>query len=53
MFARQLSAGLIAQPFEVYTSKGSYWLTSLKSKIETPAMRVFREWIAMLSAGAG
>jgi LysR family transcriptional regulator of beta-lactamase len=46
MFARQLSAGLISQPFEIYTSKGSYWLTRLKSKTETPAMRVFREWIS-------
>ena len=45
MFARLLAAGSLRQPFEVFVSRGSYWLTSLKSRSETPAMGAFREWL--------
>ncbi len=45
MFDRLLSAGALRQPFEVFVSRGSYWLTSLKSRSETPAMGAFREWL--------
>src|SRR6266516_2338126 len=32
-------------PFDTAVTIGSYWLTSLKSKAETDAMRAFRLWI--------
>lgn len=46
MFERQLQGGSLVQPFAAATSKGSYWLTQLKSRIATSAMRSFRDWIA-------
>jgi LysR family transcriptional regulator of beta-lactamase len=51
MFQRPLMEGAIAQPFELGVETGSYWLTGLKSKQPTPAMRAFRDWI--LGAGQG
>lgn len=45
MFARQLAEGSIRQPFDIHTSRGSYWLTRLKSRQPTPAMRAFEGWI--------
>ena len=45
MFQRHLTAGSLHQPFDVFVSRGSYWLTSLKSRNETPAMLVFKEWL--------
>lgn len=45
MFQRQLMEGLIAQPFDIGVETGGYWLTWLKSKQPTPAMRAFRDWI--------
>lgn len=45
MFQRQLSDGAIVQPFELYASMGGYWLTRLKSRPPTPALRAFRDWI--------
>ncbi|MDX3929830.1 MAG: LysR family transcriptional regulator [Shinella sp.] len=53
MFSRQLSSGMIHQPFEIYTSRGSYWLTHLKSRAPTPAMRAFRDWLLPLAREAG
>ena len=49
MFSRQLAAGEIEQPFPVYISKGSYWLTRLKSRPVTPAMETFRRWMQQMS----
>jgi DNA-binding transcriptional LysR family regulator len=37
--------GRLIQPFDTKVSIGSYWLTALKSKAETDAMRAFRSWI--------
>jgi len=45
MFARLLASGAIRQPFGIYVSRGSYWLTRLKSRLETPAMAMFRDWL--------
>jgi len=45
MFERELSLGRLIQPFDTKVSIGSYWLTALKSKAETDAMRAFRSWI--------
>jgi LysR family transcriptional regulator of beta-lactamase len=45
MFSRLLRAEAIRQPFEIGVSTGSYWLTCLQSRIETPAMAAFRNWL--------
>ena len=50
MFERELSLGRLVQPFDIDVSIGSYWLTSLKSKVETDAMRAFRLWIVAEAA---
>lgn len=50
MFARPLAAGWIRRPFAIEVTLGGYWLTWLKSRHPTPAMRAFRAWI--LAAGA-
>jgi LysR family transcriptional regulator of beta-lactamase len=51
MFSRQLQAGLIARPFRASISLGSYWLTKLKSRKPTAAMKAFAEWIAAQAPG--
>ena len=45
MFARELARGRLVRPFNTDVSIGDYWLTSLKSRAETDAMRAFRSWI--------
>ena len=45
MFAGDLSAGRLVRPFDTEVSTGRYWLTRLKSKRPTPAMRDFRAWL--------
>jgi LysR family transcriptional regulator of beta-lactamase len=45
MFACALKERRIVQPFRVTVPTGSYWLTRLKSRSETPSMRAFREWL--------
>ncbi len=49
MFQRQLAAGVIEQPFEIFVTHGCYWLTWLKSSTLTPAMRSFQNWILAAS----
>lgn len=51
MFERELRDGTLVRPFDTEVDAGSYWLTSLKSKAATPAMRAFRQWITE-AAGA-
>lgn len=50
MFSRHLASGALEQPFPVYVSKGSYWLTRLKSRTPTPAMKAFSDWMAEMAA---
>ncbi|TBN40014.1 LysR family transcriptional regulator [Pseudomonas sp. BGI-2] len=45
MFARQLAAGAIEQPFDIGITTGSYWLTRLQSRPETSAMTMFKDWL--------
>jgi LysR family transcriptional regulator of beta-lactamase len=45
MFARELHAGTLVQPFEVEVTTGGYWLTWLKTRPLSPAMALFRDWI--------
>ncbi len=49
MFSRQLAAGELEQPFPIWISKGSYWLTRLQSRSVTPAMEMFRKWISKMA----
>lgn len=46
MFLDQLMAERLVQPFDVAIDTGRYWLTRLKSRPATPAMRRFEDWIA-------
>ena len=46
MFERDLRQGRLARPFDLSVSAGRYWLTWLKSRPLTPAMRAFRDWLA-------
>lgn len=50
MFSRHLASGALEQPFPVHVSRGSYWLTRLKSRTPTPAMTAFAEWMAEMAA---
>jgi LysR family transcriptional regulator of beta-lactamase len=45
MFARDLAAERLVQPFPTTLDAGRYWLTRLMSRRESPAMRGFREWL--------
>ncbi len=45
MFSRQLAQDVIRQPFDVGITTGSYWLTRLQSRTETPAMLAFKQWL--------
>lgn len=51
MFSRQLQSDAVRQPFDVGISTGSYWLTRLQSRAETPAMAAFKGWL-MAATGA-
>ena len=46
MFERELAQGRIVQPFATTVSTGLYWLTWLKSKQPTSAMRAFLDWLS-------
>ena len=50
MFARQLAADAICQPFAIEITTGSYWLTRLQSRVETVAMKAFKAWLLQVSA---
>ena len=45
MFSGDLRAGRLVQPFDVEVATGRYWLTRLKSRRLTPAMKGFRGWL--------
>jgi LysR family transcriptional regulator of beta-lactamase len=45
MFGRELQRDQLAQPFDIEIDIGSYWLTSLKSKRQSPGMQAFRAWL--------
>jgi LysR family transcriptional regulator of beta-lactamase len=44
MFARELLAGDLAQPFNITVDAGAYWLTSIRSRPVSPAMEAFADW---------
>jgi LysR family transcriptional regulator, regulator of gene expression of beta-lactamase len=45
MFRRELEEGILVQPFAAEVDLGSYWLTRLMSRAESPAMASFRSWV--------
>jgi LysR family transcriptional regulator of beta-lactamase len=45
MFAHLLNSERIVQPFATRIDLGSYWLTRLQSRTETPAMHEFAQWL--------
>ncbi|MCC5968684.1 MAG: LysR family transcriptional regulator [Pararhodobacter sp.] len=45
MFAREISEGRLVRPFETKIATGSYWLTRLKSRDKTPAMKIVEDWL--------
>jgi LysR family transcriptional regulator of beta-lactamase len=53
MFEREQRAGGLVRPFAKEVALGDYWLTWLKSREETPAMAVFRQWLLAQSDGRG
>lgn len=50
MFARELAAELLVQPFAIDIDAGRYWLTRLMSRPETDAMARFRHWLVKAMA---
>jgi len=51
MFADDLIAGRLIQPFPAEIVTGGYWLTRLMSRKDTAAMTAFREWLAGTAKG--
>jgi LysR family transcriptional regulator of beta-lactamase len=45
MFSRDLASGRLVRPFAHEIEMGAYWLTRLKTKAPTKAMRYFAEWL--------
>lgn len=45
MFVNELATGRLIRPFDLDIVTGSYWLTRLMSRRDTPAMAAFRRWI--------
>jgi len=45
LFEQDLASGRLVQPFDLWVDVGRYWLTRLKSRLETPAMTAFRTWL--------
>lgn len=45
LFAADLRAERLVQPFPIEVAAGRYWLTRLKSRPETAAWRAFRDWL--------
>jgi LysR family transcriptional regulator of beta-lactamase len=45
MFTHLLNSERIVQPFTTQIDLGSYWLTRLQSRAQTPAMREFAQWL--------
>lgn len=51
MFTAELGKRRLVQPFKNEIALGSYWLTSLKSKPETSAMKTFQGWLLAQASG--
>ena len=45
LFGEALRSERLAQPFDIGVTLGRYWLTRLKSRPESDAMRTFADWL--------
>jgi LysR family transcriptional regulator of beta-lactamase len=45
MFEHDLRQERLVRPFALEVTLGGYWLTRMKSRTETPAMRAFCRWL--------
>jgi LysR family transcriptional regulator of beta-lactamase len=45
MLARAIDSGALVRPFAAEIASGRYWLTWLKSRVPSPAMLAFRDWL--------
>ena len=45
LFERELRRAELVQPLDLSIDCGSYWLTRLQSRGETPAMLAFKHWL--------
>lgn len=45
MFGRELSAGQLIQPFEIYFGESSYWLVYPQDRRRAGKIAAFREWL--------
>lgn len=45
MFERRIQSGALVQPFAAEITLGGYWLTRLQSRPESPAMKLFAQWL--------
>jgi len=52
MFESALAAERLVRPFDFEIDAGAYWLTRLRSRPETNAMRAFRTWLTAEAAAA-
>jgi LysR family transcriptional regulator of beta-lactamase len=50
MFADDLIAERLVQPFSAEVVTGAYWVTRLMSRKDTPAMTAFRDWLKAAAA---
>jgi len=50
MFAHELTTEALVRPFPVMLTAGGYWLTRLKSRRESDAMRAFADWLVAAAA---
>lgn len=53
LFQRELDSGQLVRPFPIEADVGGYWLTWLKSRTPSPAMRAFRDWLTGLHSDGG
>ncbi len=52
LFEREIARGSLCRLFETEVAAGSYWLTRLTSRRESPAMAKFRTWLVECSAAS-
>jgi LysR family transcriptional regulator, regulator of gene expression of beta-lactamase len=50
MFEAEITAGRLARPFATEVDAGRYWLTRLRSRVESAAMRAFGDWLVRAAA---
>jgi LysR family transcriptional regulator of beta-lactamase len=53
MFERDLREERLMQPFPIEVTLGAYWLTRLKSRMQTRAMQAFHDWLLAMAERDG